>query len=72
MSRSRIRHLQCGWLPNSTYQDGGSWALFAKNGHLVAEMARKGRSPATKALALQMAVDFNACTEERELEGGDE
>ena len=55
--------LHHGWLADPTYLDGGCWALFAKNGHLVAEMAQKGRNKRTRDLAIEMVVAYSEFVE---------
>ena len=47
------------WLDNPSHVDGGAWALFSANGHLVAEMAQKGRNARAKQIADRMARGFN-------------
>ncbi len=51
--------LHVDWLERNGYVDGGCWAIFAGNGHLVAEMAQNGRNANAHLRAHQMCAGFN-------------
>jgi hypothetical protein len=56
---TEIPVMSVGWLENEGYQDGGCYALFLRNGHLFAEMARKGRHQPTYDRAYRLAALWN-------------
>ena len=44
----------------------GSWCVCARNGHVVAEMATKGKNKRAEQVAHQMAEAFNSSERDRE------
>lgn len=55
--------LHVEWLRRASYAEGGCWALVSGSGHLVAEMATKGKSKRSKEIAEQIAKAFSISEE---------
>lgn len=58
--RSKLKPISVGWLEDDRCVDGGCWALFKSNGHLLLTAAQKGKHEQTFEHLFALALAYNA------------